>query len=74
MADSDFNMIKSAESLQNIGLAPEKYRQEKKKKKILHKQQEQQAAEDDVNESPEKDIISEVANTDGDPHSIDYRA
>ncbi len=58
MADNEHNIIKSVESLQNIGgLTPAKRRQERKKRQDLHKQNDQkrELAEDKLNESTEED-------------------
>jgi len=77
MTDNDYNVIKPAEGLQNIrGLAPAKHRDEKKKRQNLNKQNKEQGklAEDEVNESAEEDLGSEIAKNDQDEHFIDYRA
>jgi len=69
MADNEHNIIKSVESLQNIGgLTPAKRRQERKKRQDLHKQNDQkrELAEDKLNESTEED--------NQDRYSIDYCA
>ena len=77
MADNDYNIIKPVESLQNVaGLNPAKRREEKKKQQNSHKQNDLQRepSEDELNESIEENIGSEIAENNQDEHSIDYRA
>ena len=77
MADNNHNIIKPVESLQNIAsLTPAKRREKRKKRQNLHEQENRQRefAEDELNESIEENIDSEIAEDDQDEHSIDYRA
>jgi len=77
MADNDYNIIKPVESLQNVGnITAAKRREERKKRQNSHKQKDRQRkpVEDELNESTEKNIDSEIAENDRDEHSIDYRA
>ncbi len=77
MADNDYNIIKPVENLQNVGnITAVKRREERKKRQNSHKQEDRQRkpAEDELNESTEKNIDSEIAENDRDEHSIDYRA
>ena len=77
MADNDHNIIKPVDGLQNIaGLTPAKRREERKKQQNLPEQKDQQRelAEDELNESTEKDVGSEIIENAQDRHSIDYCA
>ncbi len=77
MADNNYNIIKPVESLQNVGnITAAKQREERKKRQNSHKQQDRQPkpVEDELNESTEKNIDSEIAENDRDEYSIDYRA
>jgi len=77
MADSDYNIIKPVESLQNIGNINAAKRQKERKKRQNHHQQEDRQrgpVEDEMDESTEKNINSEIAENDQDEYSIDYRA
>jgi len=77
MADNDHNIIKPVDGLQNIaGLTPAKRREERKKQQNLPEQKDQQRelTEDELNESTEKDVGSEIIENAQDRHSIDYCA
>ncbi len=77
MADNDYSIIKPVESLQNVGnITAAKRREERKKRQNSHKQEDRQRrpVEDELNESTEKNVDSEIAENDRDEHSIDYRA
>ena len=77
MVDSNHNIIKPVESLQNItGLTAAKRREERKKRQNPHEQKgpQHELAKDELNESAEEDIGSEIAENGRGEHSIDYRA
>jgi len=74
MADSDYNMIKPVESLQNVGgLTPVKRENEKKRRQKQQKQNEQEQ-EQEPNESAEEIAGNDGIETQPDQHSIDYCA
>jgi len=77
MVDNNQNVIKPVESLPNItGLTAAKTREERKKRQNSHEQKDRQyeLTENELKESTEKNIGSEIAETDRNGHSIDYRA
>ena len=77
MEDNDYNRIKSAEGLQNIGSSnPAEYRQKKKKRQSLKKEndQETELAENEMNESGTEDIGGKTVENKQDRHSVDYCA
>ena len=77
MTDSDYNVIRSAEILQNVeNLAPVKYRQGRKKRQNPQKQndQENKVAENESYEPNEEDSDDRIPENESDGHSIDYRA
>ncbi len=74
MTDSDYNVVRSSEVLQNVeNLAPAKYRQGRKKRQNLQEQnnQEHKVAE---NEPDENDNDDKIPENEIDRHSVDYRA
>jgi hypothetical protein len=75
MADSDYNIIKPVEGLQNItGLTPARRREERKRRRQLQKEKEQES-EQGLNESvDENNLSSELAEDESDRPSIDYCA
>ena len=77
MVDSDYNIIKPVETLQNItGVTPAKKRKKRKKRQNSSDQDEWQREtnEDQLNKSIEEDINSKIAVNDKSEHIIDYRA
>ncbi|MFA5239037.1 MAG: hypothetical protein WC476_04925 [Phycisphaerae bacterium] len=77
MADNNQNVIKPVESLPNItGLTAAKTREERKKRQNQHEQKDRryEPVENELKESIEKNIGGEIAETDRNKHSIDYRA
>ncbi len=77
MADSNYNIIKPVEGLQNIGrLTPAKRRQQKKKKQNMHQQEKQQRqlVEDEIDETFEENVNDTVTGDNQQQDSIDYRA
>lgn len=80
MTDNNYNIIKPVKSLQNIGNATAaKRREERKKRQNSHKQSDRQhePVEDELNESTEKNIDSEInGNDENDQNecSLNYRA
>ena len=77
MADNSYNIIKPVQSLQNIGnITAAKRREERKKRQNSNRQEDRQhkPIEEELNESTEENIDSEIAGNDRDEHSIDYHA
>jgi hypothetical protein len=77
MTDSDYNIVRSSEVLQNVeNLAPAKYRQGRKKRQNLKEQnhQEHKVAENELDEPNENDNDDKIPENEIDRHSIDYRA
>jgi hypothetical protein len=77
MTDSDYNVVRSSEILQNVeNLAPVKYRQGRKKRQNLPEQnlQEHKVAESEPDESNEENNDGRIPENEPDGHSIDYRA
>jgi hypothetical protein len=77
MTDSDYDIIRPTEVLQNVGgLAPAKYRQGRKKRQNLREQDDSESklAEGQLEESIEKDTDGKITENDQDSHAIDYCA
>jgi len=74
MVDSNYNMIKPVESLQNVaGVTPVKERKERNRQK-KQKEKSQQEHEQIPDESLEAESGSETTGQQDDPNSIDYCA
>jgi len=75
MADSDYNIIKPVEGMQNIaGLTPARRREERKRRREPHRKK-GQASEQEPNESPDEDSLgNELDEDESNQHSIDYCA
>jgi len=77
MTDSDYNVVRSSEVLQNVeNPAPVKYRQGRKKRQNLQEQnnKEHKVAENELDEPNENDNDDKISENKIDQHSIDYRA
>ena len=77
MVDNNYNIIKPVEGLQNVGnINPAGSREEKRKRQNPHKQEDgpHKPVEDELSESIEKNIDSEIVKNDQNEHFIDYRA
>jgi len=74
MADSNYNMIKPVESLQNVaGLTPVKERKERNRQKD-QKEKSQKEHEQIPDEAIQAKTGNETAGQQNDPNSIDYCA
>lgn len=74
MADSNYNMIRPIEALQNVtGLTPVKQRKERNRQE-KQKENSQQEHEQIPEESVEIDAENKIAAQQVDPNSIDYCA
>ncbi len=74
MADSNYNMIKPVENLQNVGsLTPVNQRKEKKQRRNPQEQN-QEEGEQELNESVEKNAADQAPENGPNQHSIDYCA
>ncbi|MHC4666487.1 MAG: hypothetical protein ACYS9T_11135 [Planctomycetota bacterium] len=75
MADSDYNIIKPVEGLQNIaGLTPARRREERRRRRELRKGKEQDSEQRANESSGESSVDIESAADDSEQHSIDYCA
>lgn len=77
MVDSDYNIIKPVETLQNVtSITPAKKREKRKKRQNTRDQGQWQPEtnEDQLNKSNEEDINRKNAENGKTDHIIDYRA
>lgn len=76
MVDSNYNIIKPVEGLQNIrGLTSAKRRQQRKKKQNPNEHKgEHKPDENELNAPVEEGLESQIAENDRNENSIDYRA
>ena len=74
MADSNYDLIKPVENLQNVGgLTPVQQQKERKRRRNPQQQNPEEYAED-LTESVEENLDQEAAQNQSDGHSIDYCA
>lgn len=77
MESNDYNIIKPAEPVQNIGaLTPANRREERKKQRNLNEKKEKkhESIKDELNEAIEENSDDQVNENEQDNHSIDYCA
>ncbi|HUW17787.1 MAG TPA: hypothetical protein VMW16_00625 [Sedimentisphaerales bacterium] len=75
MADTDYNVIKPVESLQNVaGLTPAGRREERRRRRDLQKKKKQEFEQDASESGTQPGLSNELAEEESDRHSIDYCA